>query len=209
MGDDQSESDDEKPEHPVDVNSFYLAKYQVIQTFWEEVMGENPSFSKGKGRPVEQVSWEDAQSFIQQLNDATGKKFRLPSEAEWEFAARGGIYSQGYQYAGSDKLSQVGWYEDTSDNQTHEVGLLLPNELGLYDMSGNVWEWCEDDWHEDYQGAPEVGKPWINTTQRGAFRVLRGGGYFNVAVSCRSALRSWDRTGRRGTGIGIRLALPL
>jgi sulfatase modifying factor 1 len=138
MGDDKSEYGSEKPEHPVEVASFYLGKYQVNQSLWEKITGENPSYFKGENRPVEQVSWDDAQSFIQKLNKFTHQKFRLPSEAEWGFSARGGIYSQGYQYAGSDKLSQVGWYDENSENQTHEVGLLLPNELGLYDMSGNV-----------------------------------------------------------------------
>jgi sulfatase modifying factor 1 len=210
MGDDQSEFEREKPEHLVTVNSFYLGKYQVPQALWEDIMGNNPSGLKGEDRPVERVSWEDAKFVIQKLNDVTQKSFKLPSEAEWEFAARGGIYSQGYQYAGSDKLSQVGWYGENSENQTHEVGLLLPNELGIYDMSGNVYEWCEDDWHATYDEAPRDGKPWIDAPDRGTDRVLRGGGCFDSAVDCRPAFRLGvcARHSRR-SGIGFRLALPL
>jgi sulfatase modifying factor 1 len=209
MGDDQSEFDREKPAHPVEVNSFYLGKQQVTQTLWGEIMGNNPATFKGDDRPVERISWEEAKAFIQKLNDATQKEFRLPSEAEWEFAARGGIYSQGYQYAGSDKLSQVGWYRENSENQTHEVGLLLPNELGVFDMSGNVLEWCEDDYHSDYKHAPKNGKPWIDTPKRGAGRVLRGGSYFDFAVDCRPTIRGGDRPAYRISDVGFRLALSL
>ena len=209
MGDDQSEYSFEKPAHAVEVASFYIGKYVVTQRFWQTIMGENPARFKGDDRPVEQISWHDTQDFIKKLNKETGKAFRLPTEAEWEYAARGGKYSQGYVYAGSDKLKQVGWYDENSDNETHDVGLLLPNELGAYDMSGNVWEWCEDDYHESYEDAPADGSAWVDRPQRGTFRVVRGGGYFDPAVDCRPADRSRFTPVTRDVGFGFRLVLPL
>ncbi len=196
-------------QHKVTLKSFYLGKYQVTQEVWESVMGNNPATFQGKNRPVEQVSWDDTQQFIRFLKRRTGKSFRLPSESEWEYAARGGRYSQGYTYAGSDKLSQVGWYEGNSNDETHEVGLLLPNELGLYDMSGNVSEWCTDDWHYNYDGAPANGSAWVDTPDRGAGRVLRGGGYFNTAEFCRPAIRGRDAPDFRLGIFGFRLAMSL
>ncbi|MCI5165688.1 MAG: formylglycine-generating enzyme family protein [Candidatus Electrothrix sp. GM3_4] len=160
MGNDNGQDNDEKPAHPVRVAGFYMDKFQVTQRLWEAVTGDNPSNFKGERRPVETVSWKDVQSFLEKLNtrkdvrtfirqlNPPGTKFRLLTEAEWEYAARGGIYSQNYKYAGSDRLKQVGWYNENSDKQTHEVGQLLANELGLHDMSGNVWEWCRD-WFSD------------------------------------------------------------
>ncbi len=151
MGNDRAIYEWEKPAHPVKVSPFYMGKYQVTQALWQAVMGNNPSNFKGENRPVEQVSWLDVQDFIKKLNlvlPEGNRGFRLPTEAEWEFAARGGIYSQGYDYCGSDKLKQVGWYTENSNKETHDVGLLLANELGLYDMSGNVFEWCED-WFDE------------------------------------------------------------
>ena len=151
MGSDDSESSDrEKPAHQVKLSDFYIAKYPVTQEQWQAVTGKNPSHFQGKRRPVEEVSWHDTQEFLAKLKQITEEKFRLPTEAEWEYAARGGIYSQGYKYAGSDRLKQVGWYDDNSDDQTHEVGQLLANELGLHDMSGNVWEWCQDWFDSNY-----------------------------------------------------------
>jgi sulfatase modifying factor 1 len=183
--------------------------HSVTQALYEAITGENPSYFQGTNRPVEQVSWNDAQAFIQALNTETGKTFRLPSEAEWEFAARGGIYAQGYAYCGSDQLKQVGWYSDNSGNETKPVGLLLPNELGLYDMSGNVYEWCEDDYHGDYKKAPKDGSPWVDSPERGAYRVRRGGSCFNRPIDCRPADRSSWRPVVRGNGFGFRLVLSL
>ncbi len=209
MGDDHSDYDFEKPAHKVHVDSFYMGKYPVTQSQWQAVMNNNPSGFKGENRPVERVSWEDVQEFIEQLNTETRKTFRLPTEAEWEYAVRGGKYSQGYTYAGSDKLKQVGWYTENSNGETSEVGLLLANELGLYDMSGNVLEWCEDDWHDNYQGAPEDGSAWIDYPDRGSVSVLRGGTCFNASVDCRTVGRFGIKPGdRRGT-LGFRLALSL
>lgn len=140
---------DEIPRHGVRVNSFYLGRYEVTQRLWEAVMGENPSNFKGDDFPVEQVSYLDVQLFISRLNQLTGKQFRLPTEAEWEYAARGGNLSEGHLYSGNDKVEAVGWAQINSEVSTHNVGELAPNELGLYDMTGNVWEWCNDWYAED------------------------------------------------------------
>ncbi len=134
--------------------------------------------------------------------------FRLPSEAEWEYAARGGKYTEGYKYAGSDRLKQVGWYRENSGSKTHEAGLLYPNELGLYDMSGNVWEWCEDQWHSNYLGAPENGSAWIDRA-KGVFHVYRGGSWYLFAQFCRAAYRNGSVPGYRNYDLGFRLALSL
>ena len=143
MGRKDAEAEDwEKPVHKVILSPFFMSKYLVTQELWESVMGDNPSSFKGTDRPVEKVSWNDAQVFVEKLNVQTGKQYRLPTEAEWEYAARGGKRSMGFLYAGSDKLKEVGWYDANSGNETHPVGQLLGNELGIYDLSGNVWEWC-------------------------------------------------------------------
>ena len=223
MGDNNGQYDHEKPEHEVKVSSFYMGKYQVTQRLWQAVMGSNPSNFKGDNRPVEKVSWLDAQEFIKKLNskkevqyflrklDPPGAKLHLPTEAEWEFAARGGIYSQGYDYCGSDKLKQVGWYRENSNDQTHDAGLMLANELGIYDMSGNVREWCEDWFDEKFyekcrkQGVVE--NP-VNTV-KGVVRVLRGGGFFFGAVVCRLAGRDGSSLGSHLEDNGLRLALSL
>lgn len=154
--------DREQPVHLVSVPSFFLSPFLVTQELWEAVMDNNPSEFQGKRRPVEMVSWNDCQEFLGKLNQETGKSYRLPTESEWEFAACGGTESEGYLYAGSDKLKQVGWYVGNSADGTKPVGLKMPNELGLYDMSGNLWEWCEDDWHDEYRGAPTNGSAWID-----------------------------------------------
>ncbi len=208
--DDPKSSDREKPVHQVKLSDFYIGKYPVTQKQWQAVTGDNPSRFQGERRPVEQVSWKDTQEFLEKLNHVAGKKFRLPTEAEWEFAARGGIYSQGYTYAGSDRLKQVGWYDDNSDKQTHEVGQLLANELSLHDMSGNIWEWCQD-WFSDkhYEVCRQRGI--VENPQgpdSGADRVLRGGGWILRPVSCRSVNRGRGDPEDRGRIIGLRIVLP-
>ena len=206
-GSDAEAYEDEHPVHEVAVPSFYLGKYPVTQELWKEVMGNNPSVFKGEDRPVETVSWEEAQAFIQKLNQETGKSYRLPSEAEWEFGARGGIHSEGYLYSGSDKLKEVGWYDANSGHGTHSVGLKMANELGIFDLSGNVYEWCEDDWHGSYKGAPADGSAWIDHEERGSRRVVRGGSWLDDAQDCRVSYRDSDEPGYRDTDIGFRLAL--
>jgi formylglycine-generating enzyme len=198
----------EKPAHKVAVPTFYMGKYPVTQALWQAVMGNNPSgFTGDENRPVENVSWNDVvNDFLPKLLEYTSLSCRLPTEAEWEYAARGGRESEGYLYAGSDKLKQVGWYRENSNNQTHPVGEKMPNELGLHDMSGNVWEWCADHRHDNYNGAPDDGSDWLSA-DAGARRVLRGGGCFDAAQDCRAACRRWDRPDDRSGRYGFRLAL--
>ncbi|MEL6191505.1 MAG: SUMF1/EgtB/PvdO family nonheme iron enzyme [Bacteroidota bacterium] len=196
----------EKPIHKVTLKDFYIGKYPVTQAQWEKVMGENPSRFKGDlQRPVERVSWEDCQQFIKKLNQQTGMKFRLPSEAEWEYAAKGGKLSKGFTYAGSNRLDEVGWYNENSKNITHPTGQKKPNELGIYDMSGNVLEWCEDDWHDDYKKAPDNGSAWIDQP-RGKYRVVRGSSWHHSDFRCRVAIRSDALPSYRSLIIGFRLS---
>ncbi|MBQ7951520.1 MAG: SUMF1/EgtB/PvdO family nonheme iron enzyme [Alistipes sp.] len=163
--------DDEKPAHSVTLSDFYIGKYEVTQAQWRAVMGSNPSSFKGDNLPVENVSWNDIQKFIQKLNTQTGKEFRLPTEAEWEYAARGGSKSRGYKYSGSNNIGDVAWYSGNSGSKTHPVGQKQPNELGIYDMSGNVWEWCSD-WYGSYSSSSQTNPKGPNS---GDYRVLRGG----------------------------------
>ena len=194
---------DEKPTHSVTLSSFYLCKYEVTQALWQAVMDENPSNLKGDNLPVEQVSWDDCQTFITRLNNLTGKNFRLPTEAEWEYAARGGNRSRGYKYSGSNVLSDVAWYDDNSGDKTHPVGSKSPNELGLYDMSGNVREWCSD-WYGTYSSTAQTNP---TGSSSGSLRVLRGGSWFSVARNCRSSSRHHDVPDGRFYLLGLRLAL--
>lgn|GEM_PF-5909740 len=183
-------SEDEKPPHNVRVSDFYLCKYPVSQGLWEEVMGNNPSyFKKGPLYPVENVSWDEVQIFLEKLRILTGHNYRLPSEAEWEYAAKGGDKSEGFIYAGSNRhLIDIAWYDSNSEKSPHPVGLLKPNELGVFDMSGNICELVSDDWHDDYQDAPTDGSPWLRPSKRMA-RVYRGGGWQNLARHCRTTSR--------------------
>ena len=193
----------EYPTHQVTLSSFSIGKYEVTQEEWEAVMGSNPSNFKGAKLPVEQVSWEDCQEFIRKLNALTGKRFRLPTEAEWEYAARGGNRSHGYKYAGSDNLGSMAWFTDNSGNKTHPVGQKSPNELGLYDMSGNVWEWCQDR-YGDYSSSSETNPTGPNS---GSYRVLRGGSWISDAWLWRSSCRYYYAPSRRYYYLGLRLAL--
>ena len=196
----------EKPVHRVTLSSYLIGKHEVTQALWEAVMESNPSYNKqGGDYPVEWVSWDDCQEFIQKLNARTGMKFRLPTEAEWEYAARGGNRSKGYKYAGSDNLDEVGWYGGNSDYHTYPVGQKKANELGLYDMSGNVCEWCQD-WWGKYKDEAQM-----NPTgpQFGGNRVLRGGSYWNIARRCRVSYRGISGPGDRYGNFGLRLVLSL
>ncbi len=192
-----------KPVHEVELDDFYIGKYPVTQAQWKAVMGENPSSFKGDDRPVEEVSWEDAQGFIRKLNSLTGKSFRLPTEAEWEYAARGGQKGRGYTYSGSDNLHDVGWFEDNSGDETHPVGRKKANELGIYDMSGNVYEWCSDWYDDDYYEKSPRRNPQGPAT--GSLRLYRGGGWFSSPGICRCAHRLYYFPGSRRNIIGFRL----
>lgn len=196
--------DDEKPTHSVTLSSYYICKYEVTQALWRAVMGSNPSNFKGDNLPVECVSWNDCQTFINRLNSYTDHNFRLPTEAEWEFAARGGNYSRHYKYSGSNHIGDVAWYDTTnSGNRTHPVGTKQPNELGLYDMSGNVWEWCSD-WYGSYSSYSQSNPTGPNSGSR---RVNRGGSGFNGARRCRSSNRDFSAPGIRYYCLGLRLVL--
>lgn len=203
--------DDEKPVHSVTLDDYYIGETEVTQELWEAVMGTNPSRYKGANKPVEMVSWNDCQEFIKKLNQLAGKRFRLPTEAEWEYAARGGKKSQGYKYAGSNTIDEVVWYRDNAhdvgessrDYGTHPVGTKAPNELGLYDMSGNVWEWCSD-WYGEYSSSSQT-NPTGPTS--GSARVLRGGGWGGSAQGCRVSNRGNYGPGCRDNDSGFRLAL--
>ena len=205
------DGDDELPAHQVTLSAFAIGQTEVTQALWKAVMGGNPSEFEGNGNPVENMSWEDCQTFISKLNAATegqrpvGREFRLPTEAEWEYAARGGNKSNHTQYAGSRDLSSVAWFLGNSSGETHPVAQKKPNELGLYDMSGNVWEWCQDWYHEKYYSRSPSTNPCNNT--KATFRVLRGGGWFNDARGCRVADRDYYGPDDRFHYLGLRLAL--
>lgn len=194
---------DENPTHSVTLSSYYICKYEVTQALWRAVMGSNPSKFKGDNLPVERVSWDDCQTFINRLNSYTGRNFRLPTEAEWEFAARGGNYSRRYKYSGSNYIGDVAWYGDNSDLRTHPVGTKQPNELGLYDMSGNVLEWCSD-WYGTYSSYSQTNPTGPDS---GSDRVLRGGSWVIFAWDCRSSCRFYCAPRNRDFTTGLRLVL--
>lgn len=205
QADDCDES--EKPIAQVAVQDFQLNRFEVTQEEWRAVMGIDPPELTFKGCdrcPVEKVSWAEVKEFIHRLNDKTGKQYRFPSESEWEFAARGGLDSKEFKYAGSGELKSIAWYMENSEGKTHPVGQLNPNELGLYDMSGNVYEWVQDHFHETYQGAPANGEAWENPD--GFKRVLRGGSWDHPAQRCRVCSRSSWSPVKRYKDVGIRLA---
>ena len=186
------------------LSDYYIGETEVTQELWAAVMGSNPSrFPGNMQRPVERVSWEDCQTFIQKLNELTGANFRLPTEAEWEFAARGGRNSRGYQYSGSSSIGDVAWYWDNASDTTHPVKTKSPNELGIYDMSGNVFEWCQD-WYGPYSSSSQTNPTGSST---GSDRVNRGGSWCSYARHCRSADRSNSPTAEGYGSLGLRLAL--
>jgi formylglycine-generating enzyme required for sulfatase activity/predicted Ser/Thr protein kinase len=200
-----NENDDEKPIHRVTLNGFKMSKYPITQKQWRGIMGRNPSYFKNCDNcPVENVSWNDTQKFIKKLNQKTGENYRLPTEAEWEYAAKGG---QNYKYAGSNNIGSVAWYNGNSGSKTHPVGQKSANGYGLHDMSGNVWEWCQDVWHDNYSGAPTYGSAWISGGNSAA-RVLRGGSWYSYSESCRAANRISYTPSYRFNTSGFRLVLP-
>ncbi len=224
-----SEADsDEKPAHRVSVGNFFIGETEVTQGLWYDVMGTNPSDFQGSNSafssrwrelPVENVSWDDCQEFINRLNNRRNEmdlgdyphwKFRLPTEAEWEYAARGGSKSRGYKYSGSNNINDVAWYDGNSNmsqggTQTHPVGTKQANELGIYDMSGNVYEWCQDWYSSSYYGNSPNSNPC--NTQSASYRVLRGGSWFNYAQNCRVAFRYDGFPDFRYFNYGLRLVL--
>ena len=200
----QNPDEDEKPVHRVTLtNNYYIGKYEVTQALWKIVMGSNPSNSKGNNLPVENVSWNNCQKFISKLNKLTGKSFRLPTEAEWEYAARGGNKSRGYQYSGSNTIGDVAWYDGNSGSKTHAVGTKQPNELGAFDMTGNVWEWCQD-WHGRYSSSPQTNP---TGAVSGSCRVYRGGSLWYPASYCRCSCRFDGTPDFRNGDLGLRLVL--
>ena len=195
--------DGEKPVHSVTLSGYYIGKTEVTQALWMAVMGSNPSRFKGDYLPVEQVSWDDCQEFIRKLNALTGQNFRLPTEAEWEFACRGGNNSRGYKYSGSNDIDNVAWYDGNSGYKTHPVATKLPNELGIYDMTGNVWEWCSD-WYGDYSSGAQTNP---KGPYDGSARVYRGGSWGSRTRYFRSSSRGYYGPGDCDDYLGLRLSL--
>ena len=209
----------ERPPHQVTVKDFMMGRYEVTQAQWREVMGGDPPKLHNKGCdqcPVEGVTWNEVQDFLDKLNALTGRSYRLPSEAEWEYAARGGALSSGYRYAGSNNIDEVAWYsrnyaagnKNGTEKTTQPVGRKKPNELGLYDLSGNVSEWVADDWHGNYEGAPDNGEAWIDQP-RSPYRLFRGGSWISDQHNCRVISRNISAPGERSYSLGFRLALSI
>jgi len=212
---------DEKPVHQVTVSSFFIGKYEVTQKEWQSIMGNNPSGFKGDNRPVEKVTWYNAVEYCNKLSKKEGltpvytingnnvtcnwsaNGYRLPTEAEWEYAARGGNKSKGYTYSGSNTVGNVAWYDSNSSYRTHDVGTKAPNELGIYDMSGNVWEWCWD-WYDIfyYSNSPKNDPKGANS---GSSRVYRGGSWSRYDDYCRVAYRFDDSPGNSYYNLGLRV----
>jgi formylglycine-generating enzyme required for sulfatase activity len=196
--------ENEKPQHRVTVQTFSIGKYEVTQAQWFAVMGNNPSSNQDRTLPVESVSWDDAQMFVQKLGQKTGKKYRLPTEAEWEYAARAGS-TTAYPWGNGDaELSVYAWFSANAD-VLNPVGRKKPNQLGLHDMLGNVWEWTQDCWNPSYIGAPTDGSAW--TSDVCEERVLRGGSWDNDSQGLRVAIRSGFATSFRYNVIGLRVAM--
>lgn len=197
--------DREKPSHQVTLNSFNVGKYEITQAQWVAVMGSNPSkFTGCDSCPVDNISWDDIQVFLKKLNQITGKKYRLPTEAEWEYAARGGNKSKAYRYSGSNNIGNVAWTSDNSEGKTHPVGQKAPNELGIYDLSGNVWEWCSDK-YGDYSSSAKMNPIGAGT---GSSSVLRGGSWYDSSISCRISNRYRHYTYTRMDDFGFRVVSP-
>ncbi len=219
MGATEEQGDDaydyEKPVHSVTLSDYYIGKFEVTQELWEKVMGTTIQQQRDKANkdwslcgvgsdyPMYYVNWHEAQEFCTKLSQLTGRKYALPTEAQWEYAARGGVKSRGYKYSGSNTIGNVAWYSDNSSSSTHPVATKQPNELGLYDMSGNVWEWCSD-W-KDYYSSESQSNPTGPST--GSYRVLRGGSWCHDARLCRVSYRNINFPSRRHGSYGFRVVL--
>ena len=199
----ENPDDNEKPTHQVTLSSYYIGETEVTQALWKAVMDSNPSGLEGDDLPVEYVSWNDCQTFISKLNALTGKNFHLPTEAEWEFAARGGNQSRHTQYSGSSRIDDVAWNRGNSGDKMHPVKTKQPNELGIYDMSGNVWEWCQD-WNGDYSSYAQTNPTGASSGSR---RVYRGGSWFYPPRLCRSSFRRYGMPEVSYRTLGLRLVL--
>jgi formylglycine-generating enzyme required for sulfatase activity len=201
-----NESDSEKPIHRVNLREFLIGKYPVTQAQYQAVIGTNPSNFKGRQNPVERVSWHDAVKFCEELSKRTSRKVKLLTEAQWEYACRAG--STGKYCFGNDvsKLGNYAWYSENLGSKIHPVGEKLANSWGLHDMHGNVWEWCEDVWHENYNGAPTDGSSWLTSGDQNR-RALRGGSWNFGVFNCRSALRRRGIAGNSGSNIGFRVVV--
>ena len=193
------------PSHKVKLSTFRIGQTEVTQELWSSVMLNNPSKERGAQLPVTGVSWDECQDFIDRLNMLTGEQFRLPTEAEWEYAARGGAQSRGYRYAGSDSAGMVAWHNHNSLQKPHPVARLLPNELGLYDMSGNVFEWCHDWYAMDYYSEGDSLNP--QGPESGIMKVMRGGCYSSDAEFCNTRERFSRYPSLNQANVGFRLAL--
>ncbi len=198
-------SDKNEPVHTVSVSDFYIGKYEVTQKQWQDIMGTNPSGLKGDNLPVERVSWNDIQEFLEKLNQKTGKNYRLPTEAEWEYAARGGSAGSPTTYAGSNTIDDVAWHDGNSKNKTHPVGQKQANELDIYDMAGNIREWCSDWYGSSYYSSSPVNNP--QGPSSGSSRVFRGGSWSYDDSRCRVVFRNGYNPDVRSISIGFRLAL--
>ena len=201
--------EDTRPCHPVHIPSpVYIGAFPVTQWQWEVIMGDNPSVFKGDEHPVEMVSWRDCEIFIENLNMLEGTdRYRLPTEAEWEYACRAGD-SRDYFFNNNIKmLAEYAWFEENSGKQTHDVGGKRPNKWGLYDMLGNVWEWCEDNWHDNYEGAPGYNRAW--TGKKGYYHVDRGGSWSSSHEKCNSTCRDQNLPGEHASFIGFRMAMSV
>lgn len=205
MGLDESEAEHlfETPKHEVTLSDFRIGKYEVTQDLWEAVMGENPSIFKGENLPVENISWHDIQVFIKKLNKQTGKKYRLPTEAEWEYAARGGNLSEGYVFIGGNEIDKTAWHSHNADKHTHQVGLLKPNELGIYDMGGNVSEWVQD-WYGHYSEKTQRNPHGAKKSDIG--KIFRGGSWNVIPDYNNPGCRFVSNPNFKCSSIGFRLA---
>jgi len=197
--------EDERPLHEVFLSGYFIGRYPVTQSLWKKVMNTNPSFFKGDDHPVEQVNWYDTQEFIKRLNAMTGYMFSLPTEAQWEFAARGGIHSKGYKYSGSDDLNLVAWYDKNEKEQTRPVGQKKENEIGLFDMNGNVWEWCQD-WKGPYSDTLQINPQGPSS---GEEKVCKGGSWGRNNQRCRISYRGDDKPNLIYYTLGFRLVLNM
>lgn len=194
---------DEKPVHEVCVDGFYMGKYEVTQKEYRQIVGKNPSIFHGDRNPVEQVNWQDTQVFIDQLAQRSGREYRLPTEAEWEYAARSGGKSE--KYAGGDDIDAFAWYDEIQAKGTRPVGGKLPNGLGLYDMSGNVWEWCHDWYDKEYYGVSPKDNP--SGPSSGEYRVFRGGAWNSFPRLTRTVKRRYLPPNNRNFTLGFRLVV--